>query len=156
MLPGMRSTDRAPVPAWADGWPLDHVAVAVPDLGAAAAAFDVLGLPTAGPDEEVGSQGVRVRMLRAGPTRIELIAPLGAEGAVARFLQRRGAGLHHIAFRVPDLGATLARLREAGVELIDDRPRPGHGGSRVAFVHPRSCAGVLVELVEHVTEGQGG
>lgn len=156
MLPGMRSTDPAPVPAWADGWPLDHVAVAVPDLAAASAAFAVLGLPTAGPDEDVAAQGVRVRMLLAGPTRIELIAPIGAEGAVARFLERRGAGLHHIAFRVSDVAATLAQLREAGVELIDDRPRPGHGNSRVAFVHPRSCAGVLVELVEHVTEVRGG
>ena len=84
---------------------------------------------------------------------MELIRPLDPEGAVARFLESRGEGLHHVAFEVDDLDAALADLRERGVELIDERPRTGLGGHLVAFVHPRSANGVLTELVE--AEGGG-
>lgn len=152
MLPGMTASEPHPTPAWAAGLPLDHVAIATDDLDVGAAPFTLLGLQVDGDDEDVSTQRVRVRMLRAGPVRIELLAPMrgeGDDGPVARFLTKRGPGLHHVAFRVADVEAELTRLRAAGVELIDDAPRPGHGGTRVAFVHPRSAGGVLVELVQH-------
>lgn len=127
---------------------LDHVAVAVADLDAAAAAYRALGLGPAGDDERIPDQGVCVRALSTGCAMLELMAPLGPEGPVARFLERRGPGLHHIALRVDGLDALLARLQRDGAPLIDDRPRPGRGGSRIAFVHPSFTGGVLVELVE--------
>lgn len=138
--------------AWAHGplagLPLDHVGIAVADL-AAADAYAALGWRAAGADEDVPGQRARVRMLRGGPgPSLELLAPLGDDGPVARFLARRGPGLHHVAFAVPDLEAALARLAAAGAPLVDAAPRPGHGGHRVAFVHPSWAGGVLVELVE--------
>lgn len=151
MLPKMTASEPHPTPGWAAGLPLDHVAIATADLDAGTAPLALLGLRVEGDDEDVPTQGVRVRMLRAGTVRVELLAPLGEDGPVARFLAKGGQGLHHLAFRVTDVGAELTRLREAGVELIDEAPRPGHGGTLVAFVHPRSVAGVLVELVQHAT-----
>ena len=79
---------------------------------------------------------------------VELLEPLGSEGTVARFLERRGPGLHHMAFEVPDLAAELRRLEEQGIELVDREPRPGAAGHQVAFLHPRSTGGVLTELVQ--------
>jgi methylmalonyl-CoA/ethylmalonyl-CoA epimerase len=149
MLPGMNASEPRPTPAWAAGLPLDHVAIATNDLDDGSAPFALLGLQVNGDDEDVPTQRVRVRMLRAGAVRVELLAPMGDDGPVARFLAKRGPGLHHVAFRVADVGAELTRLRAAGVQLIDEAPRPGHGGTLVAFVHPRSAAGVLVELVQH-------
>ncbi|MFO7546282.1 MAG: methylmalonyl-CoA epimerase [Trueperaceae bacterium] len=145
----MNASAPHPPPAWAAGLPLDHVAIATNDLDAGSAPFTLLGLQVDGDDEDVPTQHARVRMLRAGTVRVELLAPIGDDGPVARFLAKRGHGLHHLAFRVVDVGAELTRLRAAGVEVIDDAPRPGHGGTQVAFVHPRSAAGVLVELVQH-------
>lgn len=135
------------------GLPLDHVAIAVAGEGAAgldaaATPFRLLGLRPVGPDEEVPTQGVRVRALGAGPTLVELLAPTVPDGPVARFVARRGPGLHHIALRVPDLDAALHDLRDAGARLLDDAPRPGRAGSRVAFVHPSFAGGVLIELVQ--------
>lgn len=129
---------------------LDHVAVAVIDLEGALVLYrDLLGLAFAG-TEEVPEQGVRAALLRpgAGEVRLELLQPLSEKSPVGRFIDRRGEGLHHIAFRVDDLDAVLKRLRTAGVSLADDHPRPGTGGSRVAFLHPRAAGGVLVEFVE--------
>jgi len=128
---------------------LDHVGVAVPHLGEGAAPYELLGLQREGPDEHVPSQDVTVRLLRAGDVLIELLAPLGDSGPLARFLARRGPGLHHLAFRVDDLEAELARLAGEGVPLLDSTPRPGIHGTRVAFLHPRFGDGVLIELVEH-------
>lgn len=127
--------------------PLDHVAIAVSSIAEATTAFASL-LGGSSPREEVPAQGVAVSFFGHGSGRLELLEPTSAGSPVARFLERRGPGLHHIAFRVPDLAAELARLEAAGVQLIDRVPRPGAGGHRVAFIHPRSCAGVLVELVE--------
>ncbi len=131
--------------------PLDHVGIAVPDL-AAGDAYAALGWTPDGADGDVPAQGVRVRMLRGGPgPALELLAPLadaGEDAPIARFLARRGAGLHHLAFAVPDLDAAMARLRAAGAPFVDAAPRPGFGGHRVAFLHPRWAGGVLVELVE--------
>lgn len=131
-----------------EGLPLDHVAIAVPSFEAAGP-YLALGLRTEGPDEVVAGQGVAVRLLRAGDTVIELLAPLGADTPVARFLDRRGPGLHHLAFRVGDLEAEIGRLQALGARFVDPEPRPGRGGSRVVFLHPRWTGGVLVELVAH-------
>lgn len=136
-----------PGPAPPDGWSIDHVGIAVPDLDAGAAPWRALGLPWA-EDEVVPQQGVRVRVLRAGDGLLELLAPLDDASPVARFLARRGPGLHHLAFRVGDVASELARLRAEGARTVDDAPRPGRGGSRVAFVHPSWANGVLVELVQ--------
>jgi methylmalonyl-CoA/ethylmalonyl-CoA epimerase len=127
---------------------VDHVGIAVRDLEAALRFYrDALGLPV-GPPEEVVSQGVRVRFVQTGGTALELIEATTPESPVARFLATRGPGLHHVAFAVADLTAALATLKARGVRLVDEVPRPGAHGTRVAFVHPASAHGVLVELVE--------
>lgn len=127
---------------------LDHVGIAVADLEAALAFLrDVLGLPLEH-SEEIPSQQVRAHFLPVGDPRLELLEATAPDSPVARFLGRRGPGLHHVAFRVPDLDAALARLRAHGIRLVDESPRPGAKGSRVAFVHPSACHGVLVELKE--------
>jgi methylmalonyl-CoA/ethylmalonyl-CoA epimerase len=126
--------------------PLDHVAIAVPSIRDALPRYQhLLGLASS-EIEEVPSQNVAVAFL-GGPVPLELLEPRG-EGGVARFLERRGPGLHHIAYRVPDLEAELARLSAAGARLIDERPREGARGHKVAFVHPEAVGGVLVELVQ--------
>lgn len=127
---------------------LDHVNIAAPDADALAQKLtDLLGLTPAG-ETVVEDQGVRVRMLKAGSTHIEITEPLGEETPVGRFLSQRGPGLHHLAFRVDDIVAAIDRFRDAGLRLIDEAPRIGAGGHRIAFVHPKSMGGVLVELVE--------
>jgi methylmalonyl-CoA/ethylmalonyl-CoA epimerase len=127
---------------------IDHVGVAVEDLDAALPFYrDVLKLALVH-RETVDEQGVHAALLDVGDGHIELVAPLGPETGVARFLARRGPGLHHVAYRVQDVQATLAELSAAGVRLIDERPRTGIRGSRVAFVHPGSTGGVLVEIVQ--------
>lgn len=132
-----------------DGAQLDHVGIAVAHLADGAVPFELLGLGREGQDELVRGQDVHVRTLRAGDVLIELLAPVSDQGAVARFLAKRGPGLHHLAFRVEDLDAEIVRLRGEGVPLIDTTPRPGIHGTRVVFIHPRFADGVLVELVEY-------
>lgn len=131
----------------AAGLPIDHVGVAVHDLDEGAAPWSLLGLPTTD-DETVPEQGVRVRMLRAGDSEVELLAPLDASSPIARFLARRGPGVHHVALRVDDVDAELARLLREGARAVDLAPRPGRAGSRVAFLHPSWAGGVLIELVQ--------
>ncbi|MBM3695611.1 MAG: methylmalonyl-CoA epimerase [Actinobacteria bacterium] len=127
---------------------LDHVALAVHDLDEALARFR--GLYGAAPEwrEVVEEQGVEEAMLLVGGSKLQLLAPLGPDTPVGRFLARRGEGLHHLAFAVPDLDAALAHLAAEGAELIDRHPRRGGAGRRIAFVHPRSFGGTLTELVE--------
>lgn len=125
--------------------PLDHVAIAVPDLGEACHLFELLTGGACSPTEEISTQGVNVRFLGS----VEILEPRGPDTPVGRFLERRGPGLHHVAYRVADLPSELARLREAGIELIDAEPRAGARGHLVAFLHPRSTGGILVELVQH-------
>jgi methylmalonyl-CoA/ethylmalonyl-CoA epimerase len=127
---------------------LDHVAIAVPALAGAVPLFEALTGERASETERVPGQYVDVVFIGDGPGRLELVAPSSPESPVARFLERRGPGLHHIAFRVTGLDGVLDDLAARGVELIDRTPRAGAHGTRVAFVHPRSCAGVLIELVE--------
>jgi LAO/AO transport system kinase len=134
---------------------LDHVGVAVRDLGEAVAFYrDALGLDV-GPAEEVASQRVRVRFVTLGDSAVELVEPTGAESPITKFLDRRGPGLHHLTLRVDDLPAALDRLRARGVRLIDETPRPGAHGSLVAFVHPASTHGVLLELTQPGSPARG-
>jgi len=125
----------------------------VPDLGAALPLFERLTGATGSPVERVEAQGVDVIFLETGATAIELIAPTDPDSAIARFLARRGPGLHHVALRVPGLDTVLRDLAESGIRLIDAEPRAGAHGRRIAFLHPASCGGVLVELVEGPLSG---
>ena len=124
-----------------------HVGIAVKSLQEALEGYRRLVLV---PDftEEVPSQGVRVAFLRSGAVRVELLESLRPDGVIARFIERRGEGLHHLAFACEDIRKEMTRLRQAGFELVDAEPRPGSKGRLVAFVHPRSLHGVLLELVE--------
>jgi methylmalonyl-CoA epimerase len=126
---------------------LDHLGIAVRDLDAACAFYALLGIAAEG-REVVAQEQVEVAMLPLAAGRIELLQPTGADSPVARFLERRGEGLHHVALRVPDLGAAVARLRAAGARLVREQPQIGAGGHRYVFVHPASAGGVLLELVE--------
>ena len=127
---------------------IDHAGIAVTDLEAAVAFYrDVLGMALVH-RETLPEQGVRAALLDVGESHVELLEPLDADGGVARFLARRGPGLHHLAYRVDDIDAVLASLSAAGTRLIDAAPRAGIRGSRVAFLHPSATAGVLTELVE--------
>lgn len=125
---------------------LDHVAILVSDLDAAVKLYrDVYGLPE--PEiEEVPSEQVRVAIFGHGAGRIELVSPAGPESPMAKTIERRGEGLHHICLEVPDIVKAMASLKAQGAPLLDERPRPGAGGSQVAFVHPKGSRGVLVEL----------
>lgn len=128
---------------------LDHVAIAVTSIAEALPTFEALLGARGSEPERVEAQGVAVSFLGAAGAALELLEPLTPESGVARFLARRGSGVHHLAYRVGDLAGTLDALAARGVELIDRQPRPGAYGHRVAFIHPRSTGGVLVELVEH-------
>jgi methylmalonyl-CoA/ethylmalonyl-CoA epimerase len=125
---------------------LDHIGIAVGDLSEALAFYrDALGLEVEAP-EEVASQRVRAHFIPAGGAALELLEATADDSPIARYVARRGPGLHHITLRVDDIRAALTRLKERGVRLIDEEPRPGAHGSLVAFIHPSSAHGVLVEL----------
>ncbi|HEY3176162.1 MAG TPA: methylmalonyl-CoA epimerase [Candidatus Polarisedimenticolia bacterium] len=133
---------------------LDHLGIAVRSLQESLRFYaDALGLSAEGL-EEVAAEGVRIAFLQVGQSRIELLEPLGPDSTVARFLDKRGEGIHHICLRVERLEETLAGLRSRGVEIIEPAPRIGAGGRRIAFIHPRSASGVLVELVEPPPAGR--
>ncbi|MDQ3746085.1 MAG: methylmalonyl-CoA epimerase [Acidobacteriota bacterium] len=132
---------------------IEHIGIATPRLDEALRFWrDALGLEVEH-TEVVEEQGVRVAMLPVGEPRIELLEPTGADSPVAKFISKRGPGIHHVAVRVADIRAALARLKDEGARLIDEEPRRGAGGCLVAFVHPSSSGGVLLELVEHASEG---
>jgi methylmalonyl-CoA/ethylmalonyl-CoA epimerase len=126
---------------------IHHIGIAVDDLDAAIARWTALFGATLEHRERVEDQGVEAASLRVGDSRIELLAPLGGETPVGKFLAKRGPGVHHVAFETADVGAELARLRADGVELIDEAPRRGMFGLQVAFVHPEATGGVLAEFV---------
>ena len=132
---------------------LDHVGIAVPDLNVALASyqtnFGVVPLLT----ETLPSQGTTLAFLDLPGGTIELLAPLSPETVIARFLAKRGPGLHHVCYEVTDIEASLKRLAAKGITLIDSTPRHGARGSRIAFLHPRSCGGVLTELCDYPTAG---
>ena len=128
---------------------IDHIGIATHKIDDALALWrDALGL-SVDLTEEVTEQGVRVAMLPIGETHIELLEPLQSNSPVGKFLDKRGPGIHHIAVKVADIRSSLAQLKEKGARLIDETPRVGAGGCLVAFVHPASANGVLLELVQH-------
>jgi methylmalonyl-CoA/ethylmalonyl-CoA epimerase len=129
---------------------LDHIGIAVANVADALAFYrDALGLEVETP-EEVPSQRVREHFIPTGESAIELLEPTAEDSPIAKFIAKRGPGLHHITLRVDDLAAALAQLKARGVRLIDEAPRPGAHGSLVAFIHPASAHGVLVELKQAV------
>ena len=133
---------------------IDHVGVAVADLDAALELYEgTFAMPLAH-RETVAEQGVEAALLDVGPCHVELLRPLGPETPVGRFLERKGPGLHHVAYRVEDIDAALDQLRGRGVDLIDSEPRTGIRNSRVAFLHPKATGSVLTEIVEPA-KGEG-
>ncbi len=130
---------------------IDHVGVAVQDIQVALELFQrVFGTPPA-QVQELADQGVRATLIQVGQTRVELLEPLGEDTPVGRFIQRRGEGLHHLAFNVSDLPGKLKVMEQQGLQLVDREPRKGLSGN-IAFVHPRSLLGILTELVESTSE----
>ena len=127
---------------------IDHLGIAVRDLADSLAKYEPLLGGKGSPPENVDSQGVRVSFLEAGESHLEFLEPLRTDSAVGRFLDKRGEGIHHLAFRVPDVAAELAQVRASGGRLVDEVPRIGARGRTVGFAHPSSFAGVLVEFVE--------
>lgn len=127
---------------------VDHVGIAVPDLDAAVAAFTTLF--GTGPEsvEDVAEQKVRTAFFTAGDTHVELLWPLSEDSPISNFLAKRGPGLHHICFEVPSIDRALEDYRAAGVRLIDETPRLGAHGKRIAFLHPKSTGGILIEICE--------
>jgi methylmalonyl-CoA epimerase len=127
---------------------IDHLGVATRDLDRAIEALRATGPIALGRRESIPIFDVDAVMVAAGSTTLELIQPTSPESTVARFIEKRGEGLHHVAYRVADIDAAMTEARRLGWRLIDEAPRPGYAGSRVAFIHPKSLLGVLIELVE--------
>jgi methylmalonyl-CoA/ethylmalonyl-CoA epimerase len=133
---------------------LDHIGIAVKDLSAALAFYrDALGLDVEAP-EEVASERVRARFIPVGGPRLELLEGTSPESAIAKYIEKRGPGLHHITLRVDDIAQALAHLKARGVRLVDEAPRSGAEGSLIAFVHPASTGGVLIELKQSVPRAE--
>ncbi len=127
---------------------INHIAIVVPDLEEGTGFWaDALGLKVS-KIEEVPEQQVRVAFLPVGESNIELLEPTDDSSGVARYLEKKGPGLHHICLEVDDIEAALQQLREAGVQLIDEEPRSGHDGVRLAFIHPKATGGTLIELYQ--------
>ncbi|SRR5258708_5323548 len=126
---------------------IDHLGIAVRSLAAAKSIYEKLGLAIS-PEEIVPGEKVRVAMIPVGETRLELLESTSDDSVIAKFIAKRGEGLHHISLRVPDLAAAVAKLKADGVRLVSDEIKSGAGGHRYIFVHPSSTGGVLLELVE--------
>jgi methylmalonyl-CoA epimerase len=126
---------------------IDHLGIAVKSLAAAKGIYEKLGLKISA-EEVVESEQVRLIMVPVGETRLELLEPLSESSPIAKFIAKRGEGLHHVSLRVPDLSAAVERLKKNGVRLVSDEMKIGAGGHRFVFVHPASAGGVLLELVE--------
>ena len=128
---------------------IDHIGVAVKSLAAAKSIYEKLGLKLS-PEETVEAEQVRVVMVPLGETRMELLEPTSENSVIAKFIAKKGEGLHHVSLRVPDLPATVERLKRSGVQLVSNEIKVGAGGHKYIFVHPSSAGGVLLELVEAV------
>ena len=127
---------------------IDHVGIAVADLDAALARYEELLGVVASTRKTMEADGIEAAMLDLGGTHVELVAPSRPDSSISRFLEKRGEGMHHVAYRVDDIRAALAAAREQGAQLLDEEPRVGVMGHLVAFIHPRDFFGVLTELVE--------
>ena len=134
---------------------IDHIAIAVASMDEALATFERLYGLVPDHKEDIASDKVVEAMLPIGNTHLQLLEPSDPESTVAKYIEKRGQGLHHIAIRVDDIDATLAHLKDQGAELLDSEPRIGGGGHRAAFVHPKTTNGILIELVEHQQKDQG-
>ena len=135
---------------------LDHIGIAVENIEDSLPFYKrALGLDVAH-REDIASQKVKVAFLQAGETALELLEPIGGDGAVAKFLKDRGPGLHHVAFQAGDIKAEMTRLAKDGTPPLEPAPRPGARGHLVCFLHPKHAKGVLVELVEHGKHAQYG
>jgi methylmalonyl-CoA epimerase len=130
---------------------IDHIGIAVQDLEQAARVYEVLGLSVSR-TETVEEQGVKIGFLRIGDSELELLEPTSESSPVGRFLAARGEGIHHLCVEVEDIVETMRQLREAGARLVSEEPQRGAGGALVAFVHPRSAHGVLLELTQPARE----
>jgi methylmalonyl-CoA/ethylmalonyl-CoA epimerase len=127
---------------------VDHIGIAVKSLEKTLPFYtDVLNLPLIG-IEEVGNQKVRVAFLQAGSTKLELLEPTSEESTIAKFIEKRGEGIHHVALGVESIEKRISEMKEKGIRMIDDQPRNGAGGASIAFMHPKSASGVLFELCE--------
>jgi len=131
---------------------IDHLGIAVKSLSEARKFYERLGLKPM-PEETVESEKVKLSMVPVGESRIELLEPTSEDSAIAKFLAKRGEGLHHVALHVDDLSATVERLKASGTRLVSDEIKVGAGGHLYVFVHPSSSGGVLLELVEDAPEG---
>jgi methylmalonyl-CoA/ethylmalonyl-CoA epimerase len=131
-------------------FPIDHIGIAVQNLEIASAPYQALGFSVVGHDELIENQHVLVRAFQAGESLIELLAPTSLESPIASFLEKRGQGMHHIAFRVENLEGEIARLELIGAQFISSVPRAGRAGTRVVFLKPSWGQGVLMELVDHL------
>jgi len=125
---------------------ISHIAIAVSDIAAAGRSFEKLTGTKVEREEDVPEQKVRVVMLPIGESRLELVGPLDASSTVAKFISKCGEGIHHVCFEVLDINSELKRLKDEGFQLIDETPRRGADGNLIAFIHPRTTGGVLVEL----------
>ena len=126
---------------------IDHLGIAVKSLAAAKNIYETLGLSVS-PEETVEAEQVRLVMVPVGESRLELLQPTSENSPIAKFIAKRGEGLHHVSLRVPDLGAAVERLKKDGVRLVSNDIKVGAGGHRYIFIHPSSAGGVLLELVE--------
>lgn len=133
--------------------PVDHIGIAVKDLKASKRLYgEVFGLRLVF-EEEVPTERVRVAAFDGGGMRLELLASTDPDGPIGRFIEKRGEGIHHVCYRVRDVAATLRRLKASGLTTLDQTPRPGAGGCQVAFIHPKSAGGVLVEISQPPATG---
>ena len=126
---------------------IDHIGIAVESLAESSKLYELLGIKSTG-TEEVADQKVKVAFFPVGDSEVELLESTASDGPIARYIEKNGEGMQHIALRVDDLDAALAELKAKGVRLIDEKPRYGAGGARIAFVHPKSTGGILLELSE--------
>jgi methylmalonyl-CoA epimerase len=126
---------------------IDHLGIAVKSLAAAKAIYEKLGLAVS-PEETVAHEHVRLVMIPVGESRLELLEPTSDDSTIAKFITKRGEGLHHVCLKVPDLSAAVAKLKQDGVRLVSEEIKTGAGGHKYVFVHPSSAGGVLLELVQ--------
>jgi methylmalonyl-CoA epimerase len=130
---------------------LHHIGIACRSIERAKMAWELALGESVGPVIEVPEEGVRIAFIKTGEAKVELLEPMDDEGPIARFLEKRGEGIHHVAFSVPDVAASLERLKAQGLRVLDDAPRERGGNRSIIFVHPKSLNGVLTELVEYVS-----
>ncbi|MEZ4632968.1 MAG: methylmalonyl-CoA epimerase [Deinococcales bacterium] len=145
----LQTLAKDPLPYGLGALLIDHIGIAVHNLEESSSSYRALGLTAEGEDETIISQQVKVRAFRISESLLELLEPTSSQSPIASFLEKKGAGLHHIALRVADISAEVSPIKRFGARFINPEPRPGRSGSQVVFLHPKWGNGVLIELVEH-------